>query len=428
MSTVAIPADIKSVLLGLFTWANGCYKEMLTQGLKENETVGFSCDEPEVQKHYEKLKVFFLNGPIKKSALALAATEGSVKGTPPVTDEELFKRSLEHLLEWAARYLIVQHNQEEQFLNEFLNGFSNHPMKVVYAPIFRLDRPNGSIRINPIELSTYASLYEFTWVERDILKYEAGIVGRTNNFPPGFPDILPSLCVKIEYPMDKDDGKVIPDANKSINDLKTILTGLFDTDVEIPFFFIGIKYPWHCWVSTGGQASEEFPHEAGYKQFSDQNVRLFEKYWKDLSQSVLGNYHITVSRLQLARSRKSPLERTVDLSIALEGLFHFNDELSFRYSAITASIVETDPAKRVELYTRLKSFYSFRSKVVHGNTLDKKWAKLSKDQIDQELKIVEKAIRKFLKLQILNAHLRTQEGQTEHLLGVTSPIIHEMSL
>jgi hypothetical protein len=365
-----------------------------------------------------------LTGPLKDS-LYLTAIEPAGSRTPPFTEEELFNLGLERLLEWGARHVVFHPNTEQQFVNFFFEGFSRKPHLVVYAPIFRLHRPNSSGMMTPIVLDPLVSVCELSLVERDFVRYEARLYGSTSGFPLGFADTLPSLWLKIEHSIDLQTKKAKADANQSMEDFKTLLTGLFNTDVDVPFFFSGVKYPWHPWVYVTGQFSKEFSYDGGFKSFSDTDLKLVEKYWKELSE-FLGGYNIAASRLKSANKRENLLERAVDLAIALESLYDFNDELSFRYSLITANIVKLDPQSRLTMFNKLKKFYDFRSKIVHGNGIETKWAKLNREEAKAELAEVEKAIRDFLKIQLLNPHLRTNEGQIENILGISGTIVREM--
>ncbi len=83
---------------------------------------------------------------------------------------------------------------------------------------------------------------------------------------------------------------------------------------------------------------------------------------------------ITISRYSSATGRASADDRLIDLCIALESVFQSQTEISFQFALYNSILAETDPKKRLSIFSNLKKLYSERSNVVHGNkSLDSKW-------------------------------------------------------
>jgi hypothetical protein len=77
--------------------------------------------------------------------------------------------------------------------------------------------------------------------------------------------------------------------------------------------------------------------------------------------------HRTVSALSL---RSDPADVLIDAVMAWENLVGTETETTFRVSASLGRLLESDPVKRLELVSRLKSIYGTRSRVVHGESVD----------------------------------------------------------
>lgn len=92
-------------------------------------------------------------------------------------------------------------------------------------------------------------------------------------------------------------------------------------------------------------------------------------------------------------------DRIVDSITALEALWKLEQELSFRLAFRTASLLAHSDDERVALYSKLKDYYTIRSRIVHGGVLsDKQEAEL---RVDEPLRdIVRRCLRGFLHLAV----------------------------
>jgi hypothetical protein len=418
------PTEIEEKLLRAFSWASSSYSEGI-KDIPEDDLLSLSVSDMAHEDLYAPIKKYFLRGlfPREKMHLDIFFKDSSI------LDEELFDRAFEDLLIWAGQYLYINPNCEKEFLRIFKQGFFDNPAEVVLAPIYRLSRDQQNL-IKCIKLSENVLLVEPDFIERQSLRHECRSLGKANHFPLGFHNTLPDLMLKITIPNKLRSPEIWAEANSVISNFRVIMCGIFDSDIEIPFYFKGLKYPWSPWIINGIQYPKEFPYDASYRSISDMDMRLIEKYWINIGAKTLKQYDITATRLQQAKSRKILSEKVVDLSIALEGLFQEESELNFRYSTITASIVEKDPEKRFGIYALFKSFYGLRSKIVHGKSIEsnKEWSKLSSAELLEKLRPVEYYIRRLLRLHLLNKNLRNNAEQIKIMLGADIRLVDHVSV
>ena len=87
----------------------------------------------------------------------------------------------------------------------------------------------------------------------------------------------------------------------------------------------------------------------------------------------------------------------IDSITALEALWKLDSELAFRLAFRTASLLGTSDDLREQLFETLRTYYSIRSKIVHGTTLRASESALV--QNDEPLReIVRKTLRAFIHL------------------------------
>lgn len=85
-------------------------------------------------------------------------------------------------------------------------------------------------------------------------------------------------------------------------------------------------------------------------------------------------FSISLRRFNASQAKNSHEEKIIDLAICLESMFASQTEIAFQFSLYNAMLSEEDATKRHDTFRLLKQFYSWRSKIVHGNsTLDAKW-------------------------------------------------------
>ncbi len=133
---------------------------------------------------------------------------------------------------------------------------------------------------------------------------------------------------------------------------------------------------------------------------------FFSKHWCALSVSK-PNIKIGLSRFNSSYEQRDPPNRLIDLVIALEALFGGGKPHSFSYtvSQRCAGWLRSPGRSPDTLFSKVKKYYSLRSKVVHGRNL----SCLPGDEVDALEGIVRESLRKFLDHQRLRGH--TPQGK-----------------
>ena len=86
-----------------------------------------------------------------------------------------------------------------------------------------------------------------------------------------------------------------------------------------------------------------------------------------------GRLRLALSWLASSLSRSGPrasLDRVVDSAIALELMYRAGSELSYRLATRASYFLESTSDQRMETYDIIRSFYSVRSKIMHGRASD----------------------------------------------------------
>lgn len=135
-------------------------------------------------------------------------------------------------------------------------------------------------------------------------------------------------------------------------------------------------------------------------------VQFFSRYWCTLSASK-PNIKIGLSRFNSSYEQRDLPNRLIDLVIALEALFGGGKPRSISYTVAErcAGWLCSPGRSRDTLFSKVKKYYSLRSKVVHGRNL----SCLPGDEVDALEGIVRESLRKFLDHQRLRGH--TPQGK-----------------
>lgn len=417
--------DIREVLKGLFEWAGHDYKKaMKDQAGSESGRIRFSIDEAEVKRHYESIKSYFL-GEFDRAALHLDVLDDAGERTPPFSDDDLFRIGFEHLLEWAGITLssIFGNSDVEKFMDGFESGFDDEPEEITYIPIFGLYADQDFWKDERYKLTDNVEFGFLGHAERELLRIGAESIGKVVE-APGLANILPSLVMVVKRPLNSEKDVSERAVAKAVQNFAVFVSGMFRANVELPFQFRGIKTPWSPWNYSGGNMPRRFEDSNGRWQFGGFEWKVLEKYWNELHPDVLDRFAVTASRLRNASKRSSAADNIVDLAIALEGLFEGKSSLSYQYRTVLPCIVAEKFEERQVLHDKIKDFYSLRSVIVHGDTIEsasraikRKFNEMSEETFKKEIIVIEKAIRDFFTILILNEKLRTSGGQTEKMLG-----------
>lgn len=112
-----------------------------------------------------------------------------------------------------------------------------------------------------------------------------------------------------------------------------------------------------------------------YKLSPNTNIQDISSVFAATSAAINNDksLQITISRFNSSVLRTSPYDRLIDMCISLESLADGNSDISFQFALYNAILSESDLNRRLDLFKILKSFYSARSKLVHGNHQDDAW-------------------------------------------------------
>ena len=96
----------------------------------------------------------------------------------------------------------------------------------------------------------------------------------------------------------------------------------------------------------------------------------------NLNSGILKKLQISIDRWQKSKRNTDPVDKIIDLGIALEALYlsetDYNREIRFRFSLHAAWHLEKDKEQRKALMKEFKEIYDWRSTVVHTGKLPKK--------------------------------------------------------
>lgn len=124
---------------------------------------------------------------------------------------------------------------------------------------------------------------------------------------------------------------------------------------------------------------------------------------------------IAVSRYNKALGRSFFQDKIIDLCICLEALCPASTEIAFQFALYNAWMISASPDGRVDAFNNLKTLYSLRSRLVHGNELKQKNQDWIRDHLDEVLEKSKRAVA--YKALFLNDSRRSESWQ-EHLSGL----------
>lgn len=83
-------------------------------------------------------------------------------------------------------------------------------------------------------------------------------------------------------------------------------------------------------------------------------------------------FHLAVECLTTHPFEATERMAAASLWVGFESIFKVDFELRFRLSALAASLLEPRGQKRIATYKKIKSLYDFRSRLIHGASVDTK--------------------------------------------------------
>ena len=153
-----------------------------------------------------------------------------------------------------------------------------------------------------------------------------------------------------------------------------------------------------------------------YHEFS--SINFTDKDWPFLQ--------VAIDRFSSSLLRNNPVDKLVDLNVALECLFSSAGETSLKISNRTAMMVAPDENKQEECWNFIKNTYRLRNDVLHGRKGNK--SVIVNDIIEFE-KIIRLSIRKFLNLsKNLSRNELKSKGELSGGKNIRDYIMNELDL
>ena len=201
--------------------------------------------------------------------------------------------------------------------------------------------------------------------------------------------------------------------------------GVIHTDYEVPYFSPDWVNQIRKWGIFFIGSPRRMPYENGTKPYhlSREEGSEIQNWWRarltdriserladernELRQAILraGEYY------ELNHTQVKPVDRLIDLAIALEALFSPSDqgELRFRISQCISQMVGMNPDERKEIYKAIREMYDRRSALVHGSYNVAEYAQgrfVSHTECDVWSSIIRRAVARFLALYLKGENSR----------------------
>lgn len=168
---------------------------------------------------------------------------------------------------------------------------------------------------------------------------------------------------------------------------------------------IGKSY-WHYFIDLDYQRAQSGRmwtgplHEIGIDhayptEVTADDVEMCNRYLK-LPQDQRVKLHVGLNRLARAKHRQSAEDKAIDGAIALESILGDQTQKSemTHKVAVRAALLLEEGTARQDVQSKVKRFYSLRSKVVHGSAADKDGRELA----DEGIKIAGRVVRKLIEI------------------------------
>ena len=123
--------------------------------------------------------------------------------------------------------------------------------------------------------------------------------------------------------------------------------------------------------------------------------------WFTVVRTAVKNHdpvHITLSRFNSSLLRSDPLDKIIDLTVAMESLIRSAVEIKFKFALFNSLLSEPLTDKRFERFKLLQTLYDARSSVVHGDITKSAQKKIDHilDHFDQIVAAGQAAINYYL--------------------------------
>ena len=185
--------------------------------------------------------------------------------------------------------------------------------------------------------------------------------------------------------------------NKFNNFLNTAL--LFQTgDLKIGSLYRNYTE----WTSRSSRSSQFDNMQLGNRIFEVKKTGMsnLKKFYHEYSKIKLESKEwsfikVAIDRFRSSILRSEPIDKIVDLNVALECLFSSPMETSFKFANRISAILGTDDEQREYYWNFIKNEYKLRNDILHGRKADD--ININ-DELIQLEEITRNSIRKFLNL------------------------------
>jgi hypothetical protein len=138
--------------------------------------------------------------------------------------------------------------------------------------------------------------------------------------------------------------------------------------------------------------------------------------WFTVVRTAVKNHdpvHITLSRFNSSLLRSDPLDKIIDLTVAMESLIQSGVEIKFKFALFNSLLSEPVTEKRFERFKLLQTLYDARSSVVHGDITKSAQKKI--DQILERFDEIVMAGQAAINYYLIYLFEKPPEEWSEHL-------------
>lgn len=191
----------------------------------------------------------------------------------------------------------------------------------------------------------------------------------------------------------------------SLETIISTLRLLKDVKIGLSCVYLAFAFPFKPWIkieAVEGTKLKETTESPLFNLSSSEQMELLKIYTLLNTANDVGYLRMAIRRFNLAYERERIEDSWIDMFVSLESLFSTESELTeithrlaTRLSRISANAIEDKKALR----SKIKQWYTYRSKIVHGQK-----AQFGENELNELASIVRKSILWFLSHQEMKNH------------------------
>lgn len=153
-----------------------------------------------------------------------------------------------------------------------------------------------------------------------------------------------------------------------------------------------------------------------YKIRAKTEKGTISQYYKIVNEACdkHSSLYFTLERFCSSIMRSVPLDRIVDITIALESLISGKEELRYKFSLFNSLIAEGGVDDRLSAFSMLRDLYDARSAIVHGDVESKETKKVI-DRIEENWDEVMRLARSAINYYVLFLSVNTKADWDLHV-------------